>query len=161
MAITVRLSQHARSDRHFNDPRRVLGTAYRMARQVVQQLVPVQVQVQLQDGSRGTAMVYQLQNVAVDVPVPYTTYVVYGTTTPWDDSLLSSHNGVTYFPANETQHGVETYVLNSMRNYLTKGKAAGTHDLEVGTYKIRVAWLPDDSSDADNEGFTISQMYPH
>jgi hypothetical protein len=123
--------------------------------------VPTQMLGFRPDRSYGMITVLVPGHVSRQVSVPYNTYVVAGTTNVWNDSLTSNHNGVTYFPANVNLGGVQATVSGVMTGYLTKGRAAGTHDINMGGYQIRVAWQPDSSDDPDNEGFTINQMYPH
>ena len=162
MPITVRFSQHVRGmhgNVHFGDPRRVQGIAYRTAYRMEPRVRWVQAVGYRPDGTYGQVTMQQAYAEQVEYYVAYTTWVVQGTTTPWNDNAISSHNGITYFPASTSQNAVLNWVQGQLEQTLVTGQAGGTQTLNPGGYSIHVAWQPD-SPAADNQGFTVTQMYP-
>ncbi len=139
---TFTLSRHVRGyhgNVHFNDPNRV----YRQYQTMVHGhgFYP--------NGSYGPMVTYQLRSAWFNAT----------TNEFWNDSAPSEYQGLSYFPANTSLQNIATYTIGVLQQTVTAGNPGGRMNIPLAGYEIIVAWTPD-SPAQNNEGFTITQLYP-
>lgn len=179
----IRLSKHVKDGKHFGDPNIVQSIAYRDVPYLVD--VPTYKLIPGGMDMNGApimisipVMIPEMMSTqpGLQVPTgrfiqhthketrwfrePYETWVFKNTNTPVDPNLPTGKVGEhTYFPINYSQAYTYELVIDYMAGFLNKGTQAGSTDIDMGSWKIQVKWLPDASDDVDNTGFTITQWY--